>query len=666
MDSGGELYTYNSSSTLDTKVATSGDIAVYTDQDNLRGVQRATEAVTPSLSVGGDNLTYPTLLPDERATRTATDVQPGATSATLSLSDGAATIQRQWTNTTATADPNVSVSTPAGKQWINETLTLSDGAESEQIPLNASRIDGDISLSVAQLAPSATTPSGTADLYINWTRQRGSHNPAVTVGTNTTQIDDTLFANETATINESFAAGSQQIGLHTVGPTPTPEINVTYRPRNGSTNPTANVGADESVDAQPTSLLGPNETATANVTLSNGSKHIEWGTDRAPVHFNVTYPPQYHTEDVTVDVDDNGTTDAMVDEVVDPNESTTVALPSLTADTTEINVSSPHAPVGYNLTYEFTTGAYNITVTDQDGSTVAKRTEPLLSGEKVTRNIPISGDRRFNVTADGEASEINTTVLYRARNATDSVTIESTGDNDSEVETTAIEPGATSSYTIPVEGSNVTVESTGPAGYEFNYSAVSSPEDVTLSAGNASRTLDGAITSNRTVTLRNVDVGTDQLGIEARRAGFDLTAEWIERNGTIDPTVTYVPTGETLVSADGWLQGTRTVAINDSMFTTMSPTLAFETEAGNVAYEMNMTGHAVATNATATINGIPTASPGSFATNGTLPTDLTGAPTREISSLSGRNSIIALEGAPVDGVDTQITAKVSYFNESAS
>jgi hypothetical protein len=277
----------------------------------------------------------------------------------------------------------------------------------------------------------------------------------------------------------------------------------------------------------------------------------------------------------------------------------------------------------------------------------------------MTVDVPITSNRTFHVTADGN-SNYTSTLAYQARNATESVEIETTGDDAPEVDTDAISPGSATSYTVPVNGSNATITAGGPAAYEFNYSATSAPEDVALTAGNATRTLTEPITDDRTVTLTNVSPGTDDLHVEAAHGGLDLAATWTERNRTVDPTVTHAATGNVLCSVEGTLAGEQSCYIPDGTFTTMTPTLNVNTTVGSVAYELSMNGRAVATDATVSVNGRTVSYPEIFSGTGELPTTFGSAPTQSISAASGGSNTVGVSTQPVDGIDTAATARLGY------
>jgi hypothetical protein len=490
-----------------------------------------------------------------------------------------------------TAGPKVDL-TGDGTADVNLSGTLVDG-EHSRISLNESQIDGNVTLNVTDIEPTNSS-APTVDLRLNWTQEVGSHNPTVSIGDTDTTVDKTLFNNQTETVNQSVAAGAQDVGLSTVGSTPMPTANISYRPVNG-------------------------------------------------------------TDTVAFDIGGNGTFEERVTETLTAGETTNVTLP--VSNTTEtINVTASGAPVTHNTSYQAATGPHNITVTDRDGSTVADRTRPLLSGQSMNRTISITEDRRFNVTADGNASALTTAVSYRARNATESVEIESTGDGESEVETSAIGPGDINPYTIPVEGSNVTIEAAGPAAYELNYSATSSPEDITLTAGNSSRTLDGAVLSNQTVTLRDIDPATNELAVNSTRAGFNLSAKWANVNTTADPTVKY--NGEILINESGGFGQQRTVPLGDGALPTGNPTLDFQTERGSISYTLNMTARAAAEygkvildDKTWRIQEI---------TEGPVGQTHSRTPTKEINTAESGTNDLYLTTQPVSNLTTKLRVKLTH------
>lgn len=532
------------------------------------------------------------------------------------------------------------------------------------------RAGGEETFIIPNVSSGSTMLNLTADtgaVRANVTLTERSQTEGIDLGVNGEQrtISETLPAGEQTTINisnSSLAAGENTVsvgGLLNSGTAPneTVDLNVTWTDTVGVEAPHLTVNND-SVGTNTT--LYANDTRTFNMNLSAGSTPITLDTaGGAAPRWELRYRPVNQTADPTVDTDGDGTPEASYNGTLGASQTTnlSVSMPNATTDT--ISASSNHAPANVTIRYDVVGATHNITVTDENGSTVAHRNRPLPSGENMTVDVPITSNRTLGVTADGN-SNYTSTLAYQTRNATESVEIETTGDDAPEVDTDAISPGSATTYTVPVNGSNATITAGGPVAYELNYSATSATEDVALTAGNTTRMLNGTVMSDRTVTLTNVSPGTDDLRVEAARGGLDLAATWIDRNGTVDPTITHAATGNVLCSVGGTLTGEQSCYIPDGTFTTMTPTLNVSTAAGPVAYELSMNGRAVATDATVSVNGRTVSYPETFSGTGELPTTFGSAPAQSISAASGGSNTVGVSTQPVDGIDTAATARLGY------
>jgi len=107
------------------------------------------EAVDPQLEIDGQTASHSgSIAENETVTETIEDVSTGAQTGHISLTDGALDLGLDWTETTETVDPSVTIDSSSGSQTIEHTGTIADGSTVDlSDEVDESLIDGETTVS---------------------------------------------------------------------------------------------------------------------------------------------------------------------------------------------------------------------------------------------------------------------------------------------------------------------------------------------------------------------------------------------------------------------------------------------------------------------------------------------------------------------------------------
>ena len=147
-----DVWSYESSGVTpasSVSVADDGKWVMLASGQSITGVKANAEADTPSLSLDGHTVTVNQKLGAGETATEQISVGPGDYTGDVSLQDGRVNINAQWTETTETIDPKVTISSDAGSQTIAYPGVLSDSSTvdlSNQV--DDSLIGGNVDLTV--------------------------------------------------------------------------------------------------------------------------------------------------------------------------------------------------------------------------------------------------------------------------------------------------------------------------------------------------------------------------------------------------------------------------------------------------------------------------------------------------------------------------------------
>jgi len=212
------------------------------------------------------------------------------------------------------------------------------------------------------------------------------------------------------------------------------DYTVSWTERTGTEDPSIDVDGDGSTDASYTGVLKSGETHTASVSdLSAGSHTASVSLAGHQTDVDIDMTERTATEDPGLDLDGDGTTDAGYSGILTSGESASVSAEALSNGDTTVETSLTAGSVDYTLSANGTYHTEDPAVdVDGDGTIEAGHSGILAPGETATAELP-SIDRQTNgVTMSTVGGSATTArVTYTERTETEDVSLYVNGNETS-------------------------------------------------------------------------------------------------------------------------------------------------------------------------------------------------------------------------------------------
>jgi len=211
------------------------------------------------------------------------------------------------------------------------------------------------------------------------------------------------------------------------------DYDLTWTERTATEDPSIDVDGDGSTDASYTGVLKSGETHTASVSnLSPGSYTADVSTGhQVDVDFDMT--ERTASEDPGLDLDGDGTTDASYSGILTSGETASVSADALSEGSTTLETSLTAGSVDYSVSADgrYYTEDPAVDV-DGDGVTEAGYSGILAPGETATAELPSIDRQTSSVTISTAGGSVTTArVIYTERTETEDVNLYVNGNETS-------------------------------------------------------------------------------------------------------------------------------------------------------------------------------------------------------------------------------------------
>lgn len=194
------------------------------------------------------------------------------------------------------------------------------------------------------------------------------------------------------------------------------------------------------------------------------------------------------------------------------------------------------------------------------------------------------------------------------------------------------------------------------------------PGKVTVTADGTTHDL-GTLARGESASVHLSNLTADsEIAVQAANREGDLRAldyhlAWTDHNVTRDPQLRL--DGQTVCGQTGQLNGSLTCDLPRSEFGPGNHTLNLSTSAGGVDYSVTYQARALPTAATVIVDGQTYAYGEDFPGSGPLGRTAQRGATTQIATLDRGSNQFGLSSAPVDGIQTNVTASLSYEGAGA-
>jgi hypothetical protein len=240
-----------------------------------------------------------------------------------------------YTERTATEDPSIDIDGDGTDEasWSG----IYTGGESS----TSKSVDG---LSTGDNSVSTGTAKGPQpDWSLSWTENTATEDPSIDVdgdGSTDASYTGVLQSGETHTASVSdLSTGSHTATVSLAGHQTDVDIDMTER--TATEDPGLDLDGDGSVDASYSGILTSGQSTSVSAeTLSNGGTTVETSLTAGTVDYTLSATGRTHTEDPSIDVGGDGTTEASASGIVSPGTTETLELSSLSNTDSSATVST--------------------------------------------------------------------------------------------------------------------------------------------------------------------------------------------------------------------------------------------------------------------------------------------------------------------------------------
>ncbi|MFC6785420.1 hypothetical protein ACFQFH_05685 [Halobaculum halobium] len=403
----------------------------------------------------------------------------------------------------------------------------------------------------------STSGSGTVDISIDKTDRTATEDPSVDLdddGTAEASVSGILTDGETATVSSfDVSTGSQTTTTNTnAGSTVSWDFDFTEE--SGVKDPTVDIDDDGQIDASYSGVLRDGETATEPVSLSTGSKTLDFGGSGSTYDWELAYDRVEHTENPSVDVDNDGTAEATYTGTLGPSESVTKAV-NLSTSTSSVDVStSSSTTVDVTVSFKERTGTDGAVLVVNGNETLPTGT--LADGEQANATLSTdvlregSNDVRVEL-ADGflstDAPEMQVGLVY-SHDTLDRKTVVYSAEKWSErynVSKTFASERAEASMNITFEQNVVEIRTVEYRVNESGSWTALGPDYYTLDGNDISVDLDdaygGEIPANTTIEVRTNGSRVQTNGMQISVTEATTTGDTLDSEISVDTVTTGEP-----------------------------------------------------------------------------------------------------------------------------
>jgi len=298
---------------------------------------------------------------------------------------------------------SVTVSDDAGN-----TAQLGDFADGET---KSSSLDLSLSSSEVNFNSAGL---GTLDYTLSYSERTATENPSVDVdGDGTTDASwSGIYRSGESPSSQSVSAlstGSNSLTTATAAG-PQPDWTLSYHKVTRTENPSVDVNSDGTADASHSGILQPGENATVQLrNLPSGSVSVTTLTAAGITDWEITADEVTATEDPSLDIDDDGVTEASHSGVLVSGETATVAFDGLSTGSNTLGIDTNSPGTGWRIEAttisETTDPALDI---GDDGTTDASYSGTLSADQSITRSVSVSSiPSTVTVTTTGGGTDVN-------------------------------------------------------------------------------------------------------------------------------------------------------------------------------------------------------------------------------------------------------------------
>ncbi|WP_420182847.1 hypothetical protein ACNO8S_16300 (plasmid) [Haloarcula sp. KBTZ06] len=265
--------------------------------------------------------------------------------------------------------------------------------------------------------------SGSFDYTLDYIAHTSTEDPSIDIdgdGTDEASWSGVYTSGESTTSKsvDGLSVGSNNIDATANGPDPAWDLSWTER--TATENPSVDIDGDGTTDASYSGTLKPGETATVDAS------NIPRGSHTATVSFaggqtdvDLSFTERTATKNPSIDINDDGTADASYDGVLMDGETVTRSLPDIESGSQTAQVSTGHK-VGVEAGSTITTTTEDPTLDiDGDGMAEAEYLGKLTDGESQTVQIDQFDSSVSNATVGTQSGAVDVAIGYTERTVTE-------------------------------------------------------------------------------------------------------------------------------------------------------------------------------------------------------------------------------------------------------
>jgi hypothetical protein len=276
------------------------------------------------------------------------------------------------------------------------------------------------------------------DYTLDWTEQTATKDPSIDVdgdGTDEASWSGVYRSGESTTSKSvnGLSTGSNSVGTSTTSG-PQPSWDLSWTEQTATEDPSIDVDGDGTTDASYTGVLESGQTHTASVSdLSTGSHTASVSLAGHQTDVDIDMTERTATEDPGLDLDGDGTTDASYSGILTSGQSTSVSAETLSNGDSTIETSLTAGTVDYTISADGTYHTEDPAVdVDGDGVTEAGYSGVLAPGETATAELPSIDRQTSGVTMSTVGGSATTArVTYTERTETEDISLYVNGNETS-------------------------------------------------------------------------------------------------------------------------------------------------------------------------------------------------------------------------------------------
>jgi hypothetical protein len=295
----------------------------------------------------------------------------------------------------------------------------------------------DLTESSTSLSISASN-GGEYDYTLDYTEKYATQDPKIDVdgdGTNEASWSGIYTSGQTTTSKSvnGMSVGSNSVSTSTTTG-PEPDWSLSWTENTATENPSIDLDGDGSTDASYTGVLKSGETHTASVSdLSTGSQTATVSLAGHQTDVDIDLTERTATEDPGLDLDGDGSVEASYAGILRSGESASVSAEPLSNGDSTVETSLTAGTVDYTLSADGTYHTEDPAVdVDGDGTIEAGYSGMLAPGETATAELPSIDRQTSSVTMSTVGGSATTArVTYTERTETEDVSLYVNGNETS-------------------------------------------------------------------------------------------------------------------------------------------------------------------------------------------------------------------------------------------